>query len=189
MAQYHLRISPGAGAESLDFGLRLLEQVPAYRLRFPIDAHLDPILDALVPGSKPIMSDRRLEVVEIRGGCMWPALREGDLVLMRPQEDSASEIEPGRVAIATGPAGLVAHRVQAVQGQAGQLRVTLGGDLSGDDAPRGASEIVGVAQAVYRPGVGFVDLPEPMDLNPLGAAVLARAARLWSWAVRRLADR
>jgi hypothetical protein len=83
---------------------------------------------------------------------------------------------------------LVAHRVQAVRGRAEQLRIILGGDLSGDDPPRSASEIVGVAQAVYRPGVGFVDLPEAVALNPLGAAVLSRAARLWCWAVRRLAE-
>jgi hypothetical protein len=129
----------------------------------------------------------RLQVVEVRGGCMWPALREGDLVLMRPTEQLEGPIERGQVAVAQGASGLVAHRVRAVLGGASRPRIVLGGDLSANDPPRGASEIVGVAQAVYRPGVGFVDLPIPVELNPLGAAVLARAARLWSWAVRRLA--
>jgi hypothetical protein len=49
MVQYHLRLSPGAATESLDFGLRLLEEVAAYRLRFPVDAQLEPLFDELVP--------------------------------------------------------------------------------------------------------------------------------------------
>jgi hypothetical protein len=118
---------------------------------------------------------------------MWPALREGDLVLVRRSEDLGKPIEPGQVAVAHGPSGLVAHRVREVRDLAGRPRIVLGGDLSANDPPREASEIVGIAQAVYRPGVGFVDLPLPVELNPLGAAVLARAARLWSWAVQRLA--
>jgi len=134
-----------------------------------------------VPGS-------RLEAVEIRGGCMWPALREGDWVLMRRSDARGGRIEPGQVAVAHGPSGFVAHRVRELLEHPNGTRIVLGGDLSADDPPREASEIVGVAEAVYRPGVGFVDLPDPVELNPLGAAVLARAARLWTWAVRRLAD-
>jgi signal peptidase I len=121
----------------------------------------------------------RLEVVEIRGGCMWPGLRDGDLVLYRPR----SPLEPGQIVVARSELGLIAHRVRAVLGA---RRVVLGGDLRGDDPPRDPSEILGVARALYRPGQGFVDLPARLETSPLGAAVLTRAAQLWSWATRKL---
>src|SRR5262249_6553629 len=94
------------------------------------------------PGSAT-MRPKRLEAVRVRGVCMWRALREGDLVLMRPSRLGDAPIERGQVAVAHGPAGLVAHRVQAVHGSPQRLRITLGGDLAGDDRPRDASEIVG----------------------------------------------
>jgi hypothetical protein len=64
MAQYHLRSSPEAGGESLEFGLRLLDQVPAYRLRFPIDARLDPLLESLAEA--PVRTPPPTELDSVR---------------------------------------------------------------------------------------------------------------------------
>jgi hypothetical protein len=129
-----------------------------------------------------------LGVVEICGGCMWPGLREGDQLLFQPQKAS-STFEVGGIVVARSELGLVAHRVRAVLGRGERTKLVLGGDLGRDDPPRAPEQIVGTAKALYRPGLGFVDLPPRPDVSPLGAAVLSRASQVWSWAVRQLGVR
>jgi hypothetical protein len=90
----------------------------------------------------------------------------------------------GQIAVATSPGGPVAHRIRQVLGARGHERAILGGDLSANDAPRGREEILGVAKALYRPGQGFIELPGPLTVGPMGRVMLQRLGRFFTWARR-----
>jgi hypothetical protein len=120
------------------------------------------------------------------GTCMWPGIREGDLIFYVPLADEALAPLVGQIAVARSSAGSsVAHRIQRVSGPAGRERVVLKGDLAWSDAPRRRAELLGVAKALYRPGRGFVDLPESLEVGPAGGALLQLLGRFFTWAERR----
>jgi hypothetical protein len=116
------------------------------------------------------------------GTCMWPGIREGDLLFYAPLGPTPLAPLVGQIAVASSPAGPVAHRIRRVVGAAGCERVVLGGDLSAEDAPRRRGDVLGLARALYRPGQGFVDLPEPSEADPVLAALLQQLARFFTWA-------
>lgn len=116
---------------------------------------------------------------------MWPGLQEGDLLVYSPLEASDLGELVGQIAVARSPAGPVAHRIQRVFGAHGREWLVLGGDLSESDAPRRREEILGIAKVLYRPGRGFVDLPEPIDVGPIGRALLQRMGWFFTWAQHR----
>jgi len=119
-------------------------------------------------------------LVQTRGTSMWPALRSGDLVFghpFRPSETTA----PGTVLVVEGPHGLMAHRLTLCRGRPGSRRFLLAGDLSGPDFPFREEQVRGVAEAIYRKGIGFLDIPPAPGLGPIGRRLVARLARLWEW--------
>ncbi len=126
-----------------------------------------------------------LRLTRTHGTCMWPGLREGDLVFYADVPDGPLADLVGRIAIARAHGEPVAHRILRVLGEPGAERLVLGGDLSEPDRLRPRRDILGIARAVYRPGHGFVDLPERLVVGPLGRAILGRMARFFTWAERR----
>lgn len=128
-----------------------------------------------------------LLLVRTEGTSMWPALRTGDL-LFGHQLGAGERPLQGTVLVAEGPGGLMAHRLDRVRGQGLRERFYLAGDLSGPDVPLPRSDIRGVAAAIYRAGSGFLDIPPPLGLGPLGRRLVARLAWAWAWAQRRRSE-
>jgi hypothetical protein len=120
------------------------------------------------------------------GTCMWPGVREGDLIFYAPLGPEPLAPLVGQIAVAQSSIGPVAHRIRRVFGAAGREWVILAGDLSPDDPPRRRPELLGLARALYRPGQGFVDLPKPLNVDPLLAAILQRLGQFFTWAQRRV---
>jgi hypothetical protein len=121
------------------------------------------------------------------GTCMWPGIREGDLIFYAPLGPEPLAPLVGQIAVARAPFGPVAHRIRRVFGAHGREWVVLAGDLAPEDSPRRRSEILGLARALYRPGQGFADLPERLEVGPAGGAVLQLLGRFFTWAQRRAA--
>lgn len=131
---------------------------------------------------EPIGLIRSLALVPFRGLCMWPWIREGDLLLVEPLPGELRALL-GRIAIATSVVGPVAHRIRRIAGPVGRERVILGGDLGADDPPRSRTDLLGVVRAIYRPAVGFLDPAPAHHVGPLAAALLGRLGR-WVQAAR-----
>jgi hypothetical protein len=129
------------------------------------------------------MKAGRYQMAPFQGVCMWPGLREGDMLVYSPLEDGDLVGLVGQIAVASSPTGPVAHRVRSISGSPGK-QLILAGDLSANDAPRGREEILGVAKALYRPGQGFIELPGPLTVGPMGRVMLQRLGRFFTWARR-----
>ncbi len=129
-----------------------------------------------------------LRLTRTYGNCLWPGVREGDVLFYAPLSELPLAHLVGKILIAQAAQGTVAHRLLRALGAPGRERVVLGGDLTGPDAPRRRDELLGVAKALYRPGQGFVELPAPLEVGPLGGALLAKLARFFSWAERVARD-
>jgi hypothetical protein len=119
-------------------------------------------------------------LVEAVGTSMWPALRSGDLVFGHPFRPSETAT-PGTVLVVAGPYGLMAHRLTRCPGRPGKRRFLLAGDLSGPDFPFREEQVRGVAEVIYRKGIGFLDIPPAPGLGPIGRRLVAKIARLWEW--------
>jgi hypothetical protein len=127
---------------------------------------------------------RSLFWIEIDGVCMWPALRERDLLLCEPLDGITPPL--GDVLIAREGSCFVAHRLKRAYGTPGAEHFVLKADLGGADPPRPRSEILGRALLVYRPdsgrsGQALLDVGAPLaaepELGPLASALLRRVAR------------
>jgi len=119
-------------------------------------------------------------LVQTLGTSMWPALRTGDLIFGHPFRAGETPA-PGTVLVVEGPHGLMAHRLQRCSGRPGRRRFLLAGDLSGLDFPFREAQVRGVAEAVYRKAIGFLDIPPAPGLGPIGRRVVTRLAKLWEW--------
>ncbi len=119
-------------------------------------------------------------LVETIGTSMWPALRSGDLVFGHPFRAGESP-PPGTILVMEGPDGLIAHRLLRCRGRPGERRFLLAGDLSGPDFPFREHQVRGVAEAIYRKGIGFLDVPPSPGLGPIGRRLVVRLALLWQW--------
>ncbi len=126
--------------------------------------------------------------MEISGVCMWPVLREGDLLLCEPLGELAPNL--GDVLVAPEGSRFVAHRLQRIYGPRSAECLVLQGDLAGPDAPRKRGDILGRALLVYRTASGtgpprLLDIAPPAvssaDLGLLGSGLLRRVA---SWQTR-----
>jgi hypothetical protein len=122
-------------------------------------------------------------LVETTGTSMWPALRGGDLVFGHPFRAGECP-RPGTVLVVEGPHGLTAHRLERCRGRAGRRRFLLAGDLSGPDFPFHEHEMRGVAEVLYRKGIGFLEIPSSPGLGPIGRRLVRRLAQLWEWLER-----
>lgn len=175
LAQAHLPDRAGASEALLALAERLTARVPCLALSFSLTDDPLPLLRRLSDGPRP----RRL--CRAHGTCMWPAIREGDLLFHAPPSEEPLERQLNSVAIALSPSGeLVAHRILRVFGPPGWERIVLAGDLAVEDRPRWRSQIVGLVEAIYRPGRGFVDLPPPLRPGPIGRGLLRKIAALAS---------
>ena len=125
-----------------------------------------------------------LRLTRTYGCCMWPGVREGDLVFYAPLPDGRLEGLIGQIGIARAERGPIAHRILRVFGGPGNERLVLGGDLAEADPPRRREDVLGLVKAVYRPGQGFVDLPPRLEIGPFGAAILSEIGRFFTWAAR-----
>ncbi len=131
-----------------------------------------------------LLSASGFGLTRTRGACMWPGIREGDLLLFRPLPPGAPLLPwIGQVAVARDGARIVAHRLRRVIGFPGRERFVLAGDLAIPDPPRPRSALVGMVRTIYRPGTGFLDPPPVVDLGPIARAVVVRLARLATRAV------
>ncbi len=182
LAQAHLPARPGATEALLALAEDLTKTIPCLRLSFSLTEDPLPLLRALVPGKPSDRIGKRPFTCQVaHGTCMWPAVREGDLLLHLPLGNQRLAERLESVAIARGLGGeLVAHRIVRVLGPSGAERVVLSGDLGNEDPPRPRSEILGLVEAVYRPGRGFVELGPPLRPGPLGRSLLRRIAALAS---------
>lgn len=115
---------------------------------------------------------------------MWPALQTGDLLFGRPLR-GGERPKPGCVLIAEVGGRLVAHRLERVAGSRRRPRFYLAGDLSGPDGAVSAARVKAVVAVLFRPGVGFFDMPPLQPAGPLGRLVLRRIARVLDWGRRR----
>jgi signal peptidase I len=85
------------------------------------------------------------------GRSMLPTVRDGDCLIVAPV--SAREIAVGDVVLCEGRRGPVAHRVAAIETDAGTARFVLRGDASfEDDAPIDEAQLRGRVVAVERGG-------------------------------------
>jgi len=129
--------------------------------------------------------------VEASGVCMWPALREGDLLLCEPLPEGPPP-SPGEVLVAREGTRFVAHRLRRSHGPAGRERFVLGADLGPADPPRRREEIVGRVLLVHRSPEGLLEVAPPFtgkaEIGPLEAALLRRLAR-WHTDSSRKGDR
>jgi hypothetical protein len=125
--------------------------------------------------------------VEATGVCMWPAVREGDLLLCEPLGGSVPS--KGEVLVAREDRGFVAHRFLRVRRYRGKEQLFLGADLGRPDRPRGRDEILGRVLLVYRQQEGLTDVAAvpagDEDVGPVAAAILRRLAR-WHTRVTQL---
>jgi hypothetical protein len=122
---------------------------------------------------------------------MWPALREGDLLLCEPLDVAAPLL--GEVLVARSDSRFVAHRLTRAYGPPGAERFVLKADLGGEDPARRRSEIVGRARLIHRslPGLRnptLLEIGTPLaagpELGPLASALLRRVARWHTLATR-----
>jgi hypothetical protein len=117
--------------------------------------------------------------VEATGVCMWPAIREGDLLLCQPL--GSSVLCAGEVLVAHDGRGWVAHRLRYTRQLRGTEHLCLKADLGKADWPRRREEILGRVLLIYRERQGLTDLGAPLggdlDIGPLGASFLRRLAR------------
>ena len=109
--------------------------------------------------------------LRVTGQSMAPSIQSGDMVLVEPVDPTA--LDPGDVVVCRDGFGRIRiHRL--VQGAPGSAPfITRGDNLSGNDRPKEASEILGRVVAVQG-SWSATAAPWPGSL-PLGA--LARPAR------------
>jgi hypothetical protein len=124
--------------------------------------------------------------VEATGVCMWPAVREGDLLLCEPLGSGVPN--PGEVLVAHDGRGFVAHRLHSARLVRGKERLLLKADLGESDRPRGREEILGRVLLVYRQEEGLTDvttsLRSELEVGPFTAAILRRVARWHTDAIK-----
>jgi hypothetical protein len=117
--------------------------------------------------------------VQATGVCMWPAVREDDLLLCEPLGETVPLA--GEVLVAHDGEGWVAHRLRRTWRRRGEERLVLKADLGPADLPRRRSEILGRVLLVYRSHQGLTDVCTPvsgeLEIGPIGAAILRRVAR------------
>jgi hypothetical protein len=117
--------------------------------------------------------------VEATGVCMWPAVREGDLLLCEPLGGAVPN--RGEVLVAREDRGFVAHRFLRLRRYRGKEQLFLGADLGRPDRPRGREEILGRVLLVYRQQEGLTDVATipagGEQVGPFAAAVLRHLAR------------
>ncbi len=133
----------------------------------------------------PLVTASGLGLTRTMGACMWPGIREGDLLFFRPLP-AGTPLAPllGTVALARDGGRIVGHRLLRAFGLPGRERFVLSGDLADPDPPRPRETLLGIVRAVYRPGKGFLDPPDARPSGPLSRALLSRVARLATWAAR-----
>jgi hypothetical protein len=118
--------------------------------------------------------------VEATGVCMWPAVREGDLLLCEPIGGTA--LSRGEVLVAHDERGFVAHRLRRARRWRGEEQLFLKADLGDADPPRRRNEILGRVLLIYRQEDCLTDvtaaLGGELEIGPIAAAILRRVARL-----------
>ena len=96
--------------------------------------------------------------LRVRGGSMFPSLRNDDVLIIEPVV--ASELRRGSVILACSGDRLIAHRVRNVRFDAKVTLITTRGDnRREDDHPLTAQSVVGRVVAVERHG-RRVDVPK-----------------------------
>ena len=120
---------------------------------------------------------------EVRGGCMWPALRHGDRVRVGPLK---REPKVGDVLICYRGVHAVAHRVvQQFRDAHGQSWVRCRGDAALElDAPVRAAEVLGLVDKIERAGCTVPPRAAPAFSSRLIAPL--RAAFGWLTAKQRM---
>ena len=111
---------------------------------------------------------------------MWPAVREGDLLLCEPLGTTAPMA--GEVLVANEGPGWVAHRLRCARRRRGEEQLILKADLGRPDRPRRREEILGRVLLVYRQEDGLTEVTttlagDELEISPFLAALLRHIAR------------
>jgi hypothetical protein len=94
------------------------------------------------------LRDRGFAVVRVAGGCMTPALREGESVLV----DATRSPRRGDVALIDAGGTLELHRVLERSGSGRGLRWLHAGDAGEACGTAGPGEVLGTARSARGPG-------------------------------------
>lgn len=99
-----------------------------------------------------VLADRGAVTYRAKGRCMYPIIREGDILRIRPC--TAADILEGDIAVCLRPAYLFSHRVIGKGIQDGHAFIITGPDRSrgGNDGPTFDEDLLGVVAAVERKG-------------------------------------
>lgn len=102
----------------------------------------------------------------VRGGSMWPTIRDGARVLVTPCDPRG--LRAGEVVAYARGGGVVIHRVVSVGAEGLRCR---GDALSRDDAPVAWGDVLGRAGVVDQRALSL-RLPRPRELRALGRAAV-----------------
>ena len=98
-----------------------------------------------------IIKRQGMILLPVKGRSMWPFIREGDLVKIKPAK--AHPIRIGDIAVCRKDSKIIIHRVMWKQKLNGEWRFLTKGDASlGFDKETGGADILGIVTAIERSG-------------------------------------
>jgi hypothetical protein len=124
-----------------------------------------------------VLAERDGMTFRAAGTCMYPAVRPGDVLRIRPC--AIGDAEVGDIAVCRRPTHLFSHRVVATGRDGGHSYIITRPDRipEGDDGPTGEKDFLGIVSSVERGG-------RPVPAGQLKAA--ASAPRLGTWHALRI---